>query len=254
MCIGFDSGGFGVGTTAVTCTAVDQSGNSSICKTSITLVDTVPPSISCPPPVTAECTGSRCAQLTPPFATGVDVCGSTTLTNPRAACFPLGTSPIMYFARDASGNTSSCSSSVNVVDTEPPVVSGRLNARSLWPPNGKYRTVTLADCDIRVFDQCQGQLNLATANAGITCVSSDEQAGSPGHDRSGPDIIIIGDKTVKLLAARDGFGDGRVYKIGFQVVDGLGNRRDAVCVVTVPRDQSPGRQAVDSGVKFSVCR
>src|SRR5262249_60959011 len=57
---------FALGTTPDTCTAKDAVGNQSQCTFKVTVKDTTPPSITCPAPVTVECTGNNGIDPTDP--------------------------------------------------------------------------------------------------------------------------------------------------------------------------------------------
>ncbi len=120
---GPSAGLYPLGTTTVTYTATDSGGNSVSCNTTITVVDTTPPSITCPAPITAEATGNESAFVAPGSATAFDIAGPVIITSPSAGSYPLGTTIVTYSAKDQSGNTSSCSSSITVVDTTPPSIT-----------------------------------------------------------------------------------------------------------------------------------
>ena len=248
------SGSFPLGTTPVACSATDGAGNPARCNTTVTVVDTTPPVIVCPPPVTIECTGNGCGNHTPAPATATDLCGPASVQNPGPACFPLGTTTLVYTATDAAGNRASCTSTVTVVNTRPPVVIGDPSGGELWPPNHKYHTITLADCGIKVVDQCTGQVVTGPAGAQITCVTSDEPDNDGGDGNTSNDIVIVDATTVRLRAERQGGSDGRVYNIGFRIPGaGGGSPTTGTCKVVVPHDQS-GRPAIDSGPAQTVCR
>src|SRR5712691_11552924 len=112
-----------LGTSTVTYAATDSSGDSVSCQTTITVVDTTPPVITCPAPITAEATGNESAFVVPGSATAFDIAGPVTITGPAAGSYPLGTTTVTYSATDQSGNRSSCSSSIAVVDTTPPSIT-----------------------------------------------------------------------------------------------------------------------------------
>jgi cysteine-rich repeat protein len=246
------SGSYPLGTSQVTFTAQDESGNAAVCTSSVTVRDTLPPSITCPAPIIAQCTGNGGATVTPGVATATDACTAPTVTGPAAGHYPVGTTVVTYSATDGGGQQASCSSTIQVVDSAPPVVTVT-NPNPLWPPNHKYRTVSLADCGVLVQDACGGTIDLATARASITCVTSDEPPNSTGDGNTTGDIVIVNATTVTLRGERRGNSDGRVYEIHFQVSDASGNTATGVCPVAVPHDQS-GRAAVDSGDAYKVCR
>lgn len=242
-------GPYAVGSQSVSVTVSDGA-ETAMCTSAVTVNDCELPAISCPSAIVAECTGNGAADVVPGDAQATDNC-SATVSGPAAGSYPLGTTAVTYTATDPSGNASSCSSTIQVVDTTPPVVSVS-GASSLWPPNHKMRTVNLSDCGITVADACGGTLDLATASAAITCVSSDEPVNALGDGNTAADIVIVDKDTVLLRSERQGMGDGRVYEVHFKVSDSSGNVAYGVCPVGVPHSQN-GQPAVDSGDAYTVC-
>src|SRR6266436_6608852 len=83
---------FGLGNTPVVCSAVDATGNSNGCSFVVTVVDTTPPTITCPANLTLECAGANGAQVLFP-ATATDACDtnvSATCAPPSGSVFALG--------------------------------------------------------------------------------------------------------------------------------------------------------------------
>lgn len=245
-------GVYPLGSTPVEYTAVDEVGNQSSCTTSVTVADTIAPTITCPAPLVVECTGDASAPVTPGQASASDICTDVAIAGPAAGTYPLGTTVVTYTATDLTGNQASCQSTIEVQDSTPPVVSVTPPS-PLWPPNHKYRNITLADCGIVVEDQCGGVLDPGISAPTITCVTSDEPENTLGDGNTVDDVQIIDGTTVAVRAERDGRSDGRVYNIHFQVQDGAGNVTTGVCPIGIPHDQR-GTPAVDSGVAYSVCR
>jgi gliding motility-associated-like protein len=118
---------FNLGTTAVTYTATDNSGNTSTCSFNVTVVDQTAPTIEgCPQNLTISA-NSSCKAVgtwTPP--TPFDNCSvaSFTTTHAPGSTFNLGTTTVTYTATDAAGLTATCSFTVTVVDDTAPVISG----------------------------------------------------------------------------------------------------------------------------------
>lgn len=251
-----------LGTTPVAYTAVDEAGNQAQCSTSVAVIDTIPPSLTCPAPIVAECTGPTGAAVTPAQATAADGCSPTSVTGPVAAVYPLGTTPVSYTASDSSGNQAVCASSIQVVDTHAPTVTVTTPPAPLWPIDSTYRVINLADCGIVVQDSCGGSLTLEQAGAAISCVTSDEVEDKPNNNDDGNtlnDIVIVSPTQVKVRAERLRQGDGRVYEIKFTVRDASGNVGHGVCPVAVPAPVCHPRPGVpscggrDNGDEYSVC-
>lgn len=242
---------FPLGTTGVTCTATDTAGNQASCSFPVVVEDTQPPSIACPAPVTAECTGNGGAMVTLGPAMATDACTEANVSGPGPAWYPVGTTPVTFTATDTSGNPASCTTSVTVTDSVPPAVEVT-GLGGIWPPDHELRTVRLDECGIVVRDGCSGAVVPSAAR--ITCVSSDEPLNDRGDGSTAPDIVLVDDRTVMLRAERQGSGDGRVYRIHFTVDDGHGNQTEAVCVAAVPHDLRGGAPGEDSGEAYRVCR
>ncbi len=112
-----------VGPTPATHTATDGSGHMTSCTNTVTVVDTLPPTITCPANITAQCTGSGKATVNTGAATATDVCGSVFASDPAPAAYNLGTTSVSHSATDQAGLVASCSHTVTVVDTTPPAIT-----------------------------------------------------------------------------------------------------------------------------------
>ncbi len=105
----------------------DDCGNTNFCVQVITVEDSTPPDMSCPPDVTIECTDS-----TLPVSTGnasaTDLCGDVPVIEytdvTLAGGCPQEYSIIRtWLAADACGNTSTCDQLIIVEDSTPPLIS-----------------------------------------------------------------------------------------------------------------------------------
>lgn len=103
------------GTHVVTITVTDLAGNTSSCNTTFTIIENQAPSISCPANI------STCNPLvTYSNPTGMDNCyftiSQTDLSGLSSGdIFPIGTTTQTYQIEDSSGNTNSCSFTVQVL-------------------------------------------------------------------------------------------------------------------------------------------
>ncbi|WP_257462092.1 HYR domain-containing protein [Archangium lipolyticum] len=226
--------------------AMDASGNTATCAPTVTVVDTTAPMLLCPEPIVAECTGRNSAYVVPGVATAFDVCTGSQVSGPMPDWYALGANTVRYTARDSAGNEASCTTTVQVVDQTPPVVTVTPPA-PLWPADQLYRTIRLEDC-IVVHDQCSGGLTQTGATATISCVSSDEAQGE-----GEPDVVFVDATTVKVRADRLADGNGRAYSLHFEVRDTSGNVTRGMCPVGVPVVRN-GAPVVDSGEKWRSCR
>ncbi|MFH0860154.1 MAG: HYR domain-containing protein [Candidatus Altiarchaeota archaeon] len=111
-----------LGDTTVTFTAEDDENNSAGCSMLVTVEDTTPPKIECPEDVTVEAESSSGA-VVPLSATAADACDSDlVLTDTKLDVYPLGDTTVTFTAEDDNENTASCTATVTVVDTTPPVI------------------------------------------------------------------------------------------------------------------------------------
>jgi hypothetical protein len=165
-----------LGTTTVSETATDDSGQTATCTTEVTIVDTTAPSISCPAPVVAECTGNRSATVDVAAGVASDVCGDASVTDPAAQSYPLGTTPVFETATDESGLTASCSTSVTVVDTTAPTFAALAPQSVLGNCSGAalaFTKPTATDgCDLATVTCSALAGNSFGANT-ITCTAQD---------------------------------------------------------------------------------
>jgi hypothetical protein len=115
---------FAVGARPITATALDNAGNNADCSFIVTVVDTQPPAVSCPPNMAVPTDSGLCtASVTFSVPVPEDNCAGVSLTRTGLAPgsdFPLGMSTVEYTATDASSLASSCSLAVTVQDTEAP--------------------------------------------------------------------------------------------------------------------------------------
>jgi Subtilase family/HYR domain len=104
---------FPKGTTTVTCSATGAN-----CSFTVTINDTQPPTITCPPNQTAVTTtpGASSTPVSYPPPTASDNCPGVTTqcTPPSGSNFALGTTTVTCTATDTSGNTATCSFTVTV--------------------------------------------------------------------------------------------------------------------------------------------
>jgi thrombospondin type 3 repeat protein len=112
---------FEVGANLVTWRAQDSLARVTTGDQTVTIVDTTPPSFTSVP-ASLSLTNCGPAALGTPAATD-DCAGSPTFSNDAPPIFYVGTTTVTWTARDASGNTSTATQSVNVVDTVAPIVT-----------------------------------------------------------------------------------------------------------------------------------
>jgi CHRD domain len=211
------------------------------------------PTITCPAPNTNECGTVAVVPVTvsDPAGNAMTVVWSlngvpvqtnqVAASNPPAATsvtftgeLPLGTNLVEVMVTDSANYSASCSTTVTVVDTMPPVITkAGASPSSLWPPNHKMVTVTIS---ATVTDNCD------STSWHIIQVQSNEPVNGKGDGNTAPDWLIFGNHKVELRAERSGTGSGRVYTITIQASDASGNLSDPKTVtVTVPKSQGKNK-------------
>ena len=114
---------FPVGTTTVTWTVEDGSGNTTTCTQLVTVTDDEAPVVVCSPAVAANTDAGVCgATVTLTAPTALDNCGIATITNDAPVLFPVGMTTVTWTVTDIHGNVTTCTQDVDVTDTELPTV------------------------------------------------------------------------------------------------------------------------------------
>jgi hypothetical protein len=142
---------FPLGSTVVTATATDGHGGQAECSFQVTVKDTTPPVITCPPNLVIATSNPNGTAVTLPAATASDLVDpNPTVEYDAPSVFPLGDTIVTATAKDASGNVSNCSFKVTVkrtvtIDIKPGSYPNSINLGS----NG---TVPVAVLSTPAFD------------------------------------------------------------------------------------------------------
>ncbi len=113
---------FPVGTTVVTWTAVDASGNADQCTFEVTVEDNEAGEIACVDQVTRETDPDACSWTGAVAAVTRDNCDKDGGTKVEGT-FEVGASMATFEYEDAAGNLATCDTEIRVIDKTPPVVS-----------------------------------------------------------------------------------------------------------------------------------
>jgi gliding motility-associated-like protein len=196
---------FPIGTTTVTWTVTDASGNSASCTQTVTVADNVPPTALCQSvTIHLDAAGSATITANDLDAGSTDNCGIASIAADQTSfnCGDAGANTVTLTVTDNSGNTATCTATVTVLDTIAPNAicqpgSVALNTSGQAP-------VTAADVDGGSTDNC--------AITAMTVV---------------PDTLYsVGTHTVQLIVA-DAAGNSDTCSATVTVVDN--NPPNAVC-------------------------
>jgi len=120
------AGPYSLGDTPVMLIVTDDSGDADTCQATVHVVDTTPPTITCPANIVRGNDAGQCG-ATVTFSVGAtDFCtASPTIvsTPPSGSFFPVGMAQVRSIATDAAGNADTCFFNVTINDTEPPIAS-----------------------------------------------------------------------------------------------------------------------------------
>ena len=147
---------FRVGTTAITWTATDSSGNSDTATQIITVQDTTPPTITKPANKTFEATGERTLLTADDIGTAtandrVDPNPIVTSNIPQSFEFGVTTTPITWTATDSYGNSDTATQIITIRDTTSPDITAPANVSftttdtSIVLTSANYSTATATD-------------------------------------------------------------------------------------------------------------
>ena len=188
---------FLLGTTVVTWTATDASGNSADATQNVTVVDTTDPSITAPADLTVEAnTTGGATGVALGVATASDIADpAPVITNNAPVTFLLGTTVVTWTTTDANGNSTNATQDVTVVDTTDPSIA--------------------APADLTVEANTTGG---ATGVALGAATASDIADPAPAISNDAPVTFVLG-TTVVTWTATDANGNSATATQNVTIVD-----------------------------------
>ncbi len=208
---------FPIGTTTVTVTATDASGNSAQETFDVTVEDTTPPVIGALPNIMVNTDAGQpiaTVSFTPTATDAVDPAPTISASPASGSQFPIGTTHVTVTATDATGNSSQAMFDVVVQDAEDPTVNVPTNISVNSDPG------------------------LATANVTYSVTFNDNAPGA-------------------TLAQTAGLPSGSNFPVGvttntFVVTDAAGNTATASFTVTVTDNEPPVIVGLPSDINVDV--
>ncbi len=196
---------FALGSTTVTCSSTDLSGNAGSATFAVDVVDTTAPTLNLPANIIAEATAPTGADVT--FAgSGSDLVSGTVaaICNPGSgSTFPLGTTQVQCTATDVAGNQGHGLFLVTVRDTTAPVVhvpaDSTLEATSAAGATGIYAVPVSDAGSLNLVATCTpaSGSTFAIGTTQVTCTATD-LAGNTG---GGTFNIKVQDTTAPAIAS-----------------------------------------------------
>jgi hypothetical protein len=254
---------FQKGVTTVTCMATDSSKNTGTCSFTVTVNDTQPPSITCPANVTTNADPNQCSTVVNyPAPTVSDNCpgvGTPVCSPASGSTFPGGTTTVTCSVSDSSNNTSSCSFTVTVRDTQPPTITCPANitfvAAATCPPTNSMPvnfTVTANDNCSGLTVVCRNQNGVVVTSGQpfpvgtttVTCTATDSSGNTAtcSFTVSGFNFCLQDDQNpgnVVLINAVS--GDYRFCCGGVLVATGTGTLTTRGCIGSIDHTKGDRR-------------
>jgi large repetitive protein len=197
---------FGIGTTTVTCTAIDASRNSGSGSFTVTVRDAAPPALNLPANVTADATSAagRVVTFSASASDVVDGARPVTCSPISGSTFRIGRTTVTCTARDAAGNNASGSFVVTITDAAPTITVPPKHTVEATGPSGAK--VTFAPAPVGA-DTVDGALLAGCSPASgatfplgttsVTCTTTD----STGSSASGSFEVQVVDTTPPVVTA-----------------------------------------------------
>jgi hypothetical protein len=143
-------------------------------------------------------------------------------------------------AADDHSNSASLFLTVGAANREPVCSAAAANPGIIRRVN--HKMVPVAIVGVSDVDNDPVQLR-------ITAIAQDEPVAESGSGNTSVDAAGIGTALAQVRAERSGKGDGRVYRIAFDAIDGKGGQCSGSVKVEVPHDRRTS--APDSGPGFN---
>lgn len=213
---------------------IDDSNNTG---TAMTTVNQVPPVINCPSNIIQSADSGQCSSVVNYTVTATDDFGIPTVVcnPPSGTAFPVGTTTVNCTATDATGNSSTCSFTVNVNDTQPPsIVCPPTQIASAGVVN--YPAPTASD-NCAVSSVVCNPPSGSTFPAGVTtvtCTATDSagNTASCSFTVSTFDLTIVDDSGGGSIFINTGTGDYR-FCCGGMTITGRAIIKKKGCIVTI---------------------
>lgn len=163
-----------LGANTVTVTSKDASGNTSTALFTVTVSDATDPTLSAvtsPVVVALDANGSGSITESDVVAAYADNCGTVTVsvTPTSFGCSDLGSNNVTITATDASGNTTTVTKAVNVVDNMNPVLTMSAAPVALYLDATGSATINASGLGASATDNCTAAPTVTLSNTTFSC-------------------------------------------------------------------------------------
>ncbi len=117
---------YAIGTTLVTWTATDASGNFASDVQTVLVHDTSSPAVAAPADITSEAIATN-TPVNTGIAIAYDTAGAVSVTSDAPAAFLIGVTQVTWTATDGAGNTAFAVQEINIIDSTSPIVAAPAN-------------------------------------------------------------------------------------------------------------------------------
>ncbi len=194
---------FTVGTTSVTWTVTDGSGNTATATQNVLVVDTVKPTLAIPLNLTVSANnGCDATGVQLGNATAVDNCAISSITNNGLSAYPKGVTNVTWTAVDVNGNSTTAIQTVTVIDNTKPLMTVPSNLVIVANANCEAVGVNLGT-------------PIASDNCGTVTITNDAPLAFPmgmttvtwtaidsvGNSTTGTQTVQVNDSTAPTIAA-----------------------------------------------------
>ncbi|MDB4088877.1 hypothetical protein N9544_04545, partial [Flavobacteriales bacterium] len=159
------------GTTLVGMTVTDNSGNSSFCQANITISDSIAPTAVCQD-IVVNLDPFGNATITASMLDGgsTDLCGTPSFSASKTSfnCSDIGANIVTLTVTDGNGNSSTCTSTVTVLD--PSLPSANCQNITIYLDSSGNTTIDSSDVDNGSSSGCNS-FTLSLSNSTFTCAN-----------------------------------------------------------------------------------
>jgi gliding motility-associated-like protein len=236
---------FTLGTTVVTWTVTDNAGNQSTDTQIVTVEDNDNPTIIAPADITVNVDPATCQAIIADLGTPItdDNCSVNTISNDAPATFPVGNTTVTWTVEDGSGNISTDTQTITVIDNIDPTIIDLpsditvSNDPSLCSAVVSWTEPTADDnCPGAVISQTGGVANGGVFPVGSNTVEYTVTDASGNSVQGTFTVTVTDDEDPTITAAADTIIEANQFCSAINIVLDSPTTNDNCGVVSVTND------------------